>query len=215
MAAEEIWHYVEARRDDGSPTMFRIRELDPRPELTQIFVVEVPYPATELSRLPDAKAHRRLAQFEEQWLRPACESLGWQWVGVKIEDGSFFLYLYGASDPNAVIERLSPFDAALGFYDDRDPAWREYGTLRELLDQAKALPPEVPHTEPTAREARQRQKTGSDAKAKTKKPKATAAARTTAKARPKAKAKAAAKTKPKARARTKPARAPKPRKRSR
>jgi hypothetical protein len=31
----------------------------------------------------------------------------------------------------------------LGFYDDEDPDWAEYGTLRTLLDQAKAMPSDV------------------------------------------------------------------------
>ena len=88
-------------------------------------------------------AHRRLAQFDEQWLRPACTALGWELVGSKTEDGSFFLYLYGASDPLALVDKLAPFDAALGFYDDDDPEWAEYATLRDLLDQAKAMPPLV------------------------------------------------------------------------
>src|SRR5512140_333077 len=94
----ELWHFVEARRDDGSPTMFRIRELDPSKELTTIFIVEVPYPTTEMSRLPNATAYRRLSQFEEQWLKPACANLGWELVASKTEDGSCFLYMYGASD---------------------------------------------------------------------------------------------------------------------
>ncbi len=136
----ELWHIVEAKRDDGTPTMFRIRELDPRPHLDRIFVVEMPYPATEMSRLPSASAYRRLADFDEQWLRPACGDLGWELVGSKTEDGSFFLYMYGAGEPNDLIARLSPFDGGLGFYDDSDPGWLEYGTLRELLDQAKAIP---------------------------------------------------------------------------
>ena len=137
----ELWHIVEAKRDDGTPTMFRIRELDPLKHLPRIFVIEMPYPKTELSRLPNAAGYRRLAELEEQWLRPACTTLGWELVGSKTEDGSFFLYMYGASDPNALIEKVSPFDAGLGFYDDQDPEWQEYGTLRELLDQAKAIPP--------------------------------------------------------------------------
>lgn len=136
----ELWHIVEAKRDDGTPTMFRIRELDPRTHLDRIFVVEMPYPATELSRLPNAASYRRLADFDEQWLRPACAALGWELVGSKTEDGSFFLYMYGSGDPNELVARLSPFDAGLGFYDDADPGWLEYGTLRELLDQAKAIP---------------------------------------------------------------------------
>ena len=140
MAAEEIWHYVEAKRDDGAPTSFKIRELEPRRELTRIFVVELPYPTSQMSRMPDAAAYRRLAEFEEQWLRPACIAAGWEFVGSKIEDGSFFLYMYGATDHGVLVERLSPFDAALGFYDDDDPTWSEYGTLHELLEQAKAMP---------------------------------------------------------------------------
>jgi hypothetical protein len=139
MPEGELWHLVEARRDDGSPTMFRIRELEPRPELTKIFVVEIPYPITEMSSLPNAAAYRRLSQFEEQWVVPACSALGWELVASKTEDGSFFLYMYGASDPKGLIEKLSPFDAALGFYNDEDPKWSEYATLRVLLDQAKAI----------------------------------------------------------------------------
>lgn len=141
IADREDWLIVEAKRDDGTPTMFRIREIDPQRQLTKIFVVELPYPKTELSRLPSAADYRRLAEFEEQWLRPACGTLGWELVGSKTEDGSFFLYMYGCSDPGAMIEKLSPFDVALGFYDDDDPDWQEYGTLKELLDQAKAIPP--------------------------------------------------------------------------
>jgi hypothetical protein len=144
MSAEgELWHIVEAKRDDGTPTMFRIRELDPLRHLDRIFVVEMPYPATEMSRLPSAAAYRRLSDFDDKWLRPACTTLGWELVGSKTEDGSFFLYMYGAGDPNELVARLSPFDANLGFYDDADPEWQEYGTLRELLDQAKAIPKRV------------------------------------------------------------------------
>ncbi len=154
----ELWHLVEAKRDDGAPTMFRIRELEPDRSLDRIFVVEMPYPTTELSRLPNATAYRRLAKFEEQWVQPACQALGWQLVGSKTEDGSFFLYMYGASDPMSLMGRLAPFDAALGFYDDADPDWAEYATLRELLDQAKALPPPAPEATP-ARPTRMRAKT--------------------------------------------------------
>src|SRR5690242_14334622 len=107
--SDELWHLVEARRDDGTPAMFRIRDLQPRPDQPTIFVVEIPYPVTGLARLPDAKAYRRLTQFEEQWLLPACTSQGWTFVAAKTEDGSFFLYLYGSTDPNALIEKLSPF----------------------------------------------------------------------------------------------------------
>jgi hypothetical protein len=136
----ELWHIVEAKRDDGTPTMFRIRELEPKKDLTKIFVVELPYSTAEMSRLPNAAAYRRVADLEEQWLRPACQTLGWELVGSKTEDGSFFLYMYGGGDPQKLVEKLSPFDAALGFYDDEDPEWAEYGTLRTLLDQAKAMP---------------------------------------------------------------------------
>ena len=181
----ELWHIVEAKRDDGTPTMFRIREIDPQRQLTKIFVVELPYPKTELSRLPNASDYRRLAEFDEQWLRPACSSLGWELVGSKTEDGSFFLYMYGASDPSAMIEKLSPFDVALGFYDDDDPDWQEYGTLKELLDQAKAIPPVEPELTVKAK---------AKAKPKPKRSaKPSAKAKTKPKAKPKAKAKAKAK----------------------
>jgi len=138
--AEDVWHIVEARREDGESTMFRIRELAPRRELSTIFVVEMPYPTTELSRLPNAMAYRKLAQFEQQWVDPACHALGWETVALKIEDGSFFLYMYGASDPVQLMMKLAPYDAALGFYNDSDPDWGEYSTLRELLDHAKSIP---------------------------------------------------------------------------
>jgi hypothetical protein len=182
MTAEgELWHIVEARRDDGTPTMFRIRELAPDKSLTKIFVVELPYPTTEMSRLPNATAYRRLAELEEQWLRPACGTLGWQLVGTKTEDGSFFVYMYGGSDPQHLIEKLSPFDVGLGFYDDDDPNWQEYATLRELLDQAKAIPSNAG-----------RKKRKSKPKAK---PKAKPKQRARAKVKPKAKLKAKAKPK--------------------
>lgn len=137
---QEVWHLVEGRRDDGAPAMFRIRELAPRLDLPRIFVVEMPYPLSEISRLPDAGGYRRLAAFEEQWVGPACAATGYEPVGLKIEEGAFFLYMYGAADPNELIARLAPFDAALGFYDDEDPTWAEYATLKDLLDQAKAMP---------------------------------------------------------------------------
>ncbi len=204
MAAEEIWHYVEAKRDDGAPTSFKIRELAPRLELSRIFVVELPYPAAQMSGMPDATAYRRLAELEEQWLRPACAALGWEFVGSKIEDGSFFLYMYGQSDHAPLVERLAPFDAQLGFYDDDDPTWSEYGTLRELLDQAKAMPQE-PIESATLRDVprAKTQVASMPAKAKAK-PKAKKPA-------PKAKAKPrAAKPKPK---KSKPARKPAKKKR--
>jgi hypothetical protein len=138
---DELWHLVEAKRDDGQAVMFRIRELEPDARLRRIFVVEMPYDTTELSHLPDPAAYRRLQAFEEQWIEPAASTLGWTFVGVRTEDGSHFLYLYGAGDPNDMIARLSPFDAALGFYDEDDPGWAEYATLRGLLDAAKQKPP--------------------------------------------------------------------------
>jgi hypothetical protein len=205
-ADREEWLIVEAKRDDGTPTMFRIRELHPQRQLTKIFVVELPYPKTELSRLPNASDYRRLAEFEEQWLRPACGTLGWELVGSKTEDGSFFLYMYGATDPSAMIEKLSPFDGGLGFYDDDDPDWQEYGTLKELLDQAKAIPsaaataagstaagsgPAVAAmSEPTARVKPRRSASKPTVAAPTKKP---ATPKASAKTKPKRKAKAAAK----------------------
>jgi len=136
----ELWNIVEAKRDDGTPTTFFIRELEPRKDLPKIFVVEMPYSTAELSRLPDALAYRKLERFQEEWVVPACDALGWELVGRKTEDGSFFLYMYGATDPDQMMSKLAPFDAGLGFYDDHDPEWAEYGTLRELLDQARALP---------------------------------------------------------------------------
>jgi hypothetical protein len=184
----ELWHFVEAKRDDGMPTMFNIRELDPRKTLTKIFVVELPYPKTSPACLPSASDYRRHTDFDEQWLRPACSALGWELVGSKVEDGSFFFYMYGEGDPNGMIEKLSPFDACLGFYDDDDPDWQEYGTLRDLLDQAKRIPaqstapvaPDAPVAQPTQPIVRPRQAaTTARSKAKTK---------TTTKKTPRAKA---------------------------
>ncbi len=206
IADREEWLIVEAKRDDGTPTMFRIRELHPQRQLTKIFVVELPYPKTELSRLPNASDYRRLAEFEEQWLRPACGTLGWELVGSKTEDGSFFLYMYGATDPSAMIEKLSPFDGGLGFYDDDDPDWQEYGTLKELLDQAKAIPavttaagsaPTVAAAtpEPTARAKSRRSASKPTIAAPTKKP---SSPKASARTKPKRKAKAAAKSSRKA-----------------
>lgn len=174
----ELWHIVEARRDDGTPTMFRIREIAPKKELSKIFVVELPYPTTEMSRLPNAGGYRRLAELEEQWLRPACGTLGWELVGTKTEDGSFFVYMYGGSDPQQLIEKVSPFDVGLGFYDDEDPDWQEYATLRELLDQAKAIESPKQATQPAP-------KPKAKAKAKAKKAKAKANAKAAKAKKPK------------------------------
>jgi len=194
---EEVWHLVEARRDDGAPAMFRIRDLPPRLDQPRIFVVEVPYPVTGLSRLPDAASYRRLAAFEEQWVIPAALALGWTFVAAKTEDGSSFLYLYGADEPTVMIEKLSPFDGALGFFDEHDPTWDEYAALKELLEEANAMPPErsdqddderAPATEPP------RAKPAAKATPKKAKPAAKATPKKTAK--PKAKAKPATKAKP-------------------
>jgi hypothetical protein len=201
MSDGELWHVVEAKRDDGMPTMFRIREINRQPQLTKIFVVELPYPRTELSRLPAASDYRRLAEFEEKWLGPACHSLGWEVVGHKTEDGSFFVYMYGCTDPTAMIEKLSPFDTALGFYDDDDPDWQEYGTLKDLLDQAKAIPQSEPSaaamTAPAKRSATADKGTANGAKRAAATTKATPAKRAAA-ANAKAPAKRAAAAKAKA-----------------
>jgi hypothetical protein len=101
-------------------------------------VIQLPYPVNDLSRLPDAAGYRRLDLFQERWVEPACEALGWTFVAWKSEDGSFFLYLYGSGDPNEMLEKLTPFDEALTFYNDRDDEWAEYAALRELVDQAEA-----------------------------------------------------------------------------
>ena len=188
----ELWHLVEAKREDDSPTIFRIRELEPRLHQKRIFVAELPYPVADGSRLPDAPSYRRFATFEEQWLDPACNALGWTAVAVKIEDGSFFVYLYGSDEPRALIERLSPFDGALAFFDEHDPTWDEYAALKELLDEAKTLPPRD-DDEVRVQKARPKSatiKAGTKQTAKTK-PKAKA----TSKPKPAAKAKGNAKAK--------------------
>src|SRR5215510_14012465 len=133
-----VWHRVHAQREDGVAAMFLIRDVEPRPDQPKIFVVELPYPVTDLSGQPDAAAYRRLSAFQEQWLEPACAALGWTFVAWKCEDGSFFLYLYGAGDPHALLEKLAPFDGELGFFNDLDADWSEYATLRELVEQAEA-----------------------------------------------------------------------------
>ena len=135
----ELWHLVEAKGEDDRPTMFRIRELVPKMFLPDIFVAELPYASVELSRLPDAAAYRRLAEFEENWLRPACVALGWTFVATKIADGAAFFYAYGSGDSTPLVEKLSPFDGGLAFYDEHDEEWSEYSAIRELLDEANAL----------------------------------------------------------------------------
>src|SRR3954464_14760379 len=133
-----VWHQVHAQREDGVAAMFLIRDVEPRADQPKIFVVELPYPVTDLSGQPDAAAYRRLSAFQEQWLEPACAALGWTFVAWKCEDGSFFLYLYGAGDPDALLEKLAPFDGELGVFNDVDADWSEYAALRELVEQAEA-----------------------------------------------------------------------------
>ena len=196
MATEEQWHQFEALRDDGAPAMFRIRDLAPRLDRPKIFVVELPYPITDLSRLPDATSYRRIAAFEENWLIPAAGSLGWSFVAAKIDDGSCFLYLYGASDPTPMIERLAPFDGGLGFFDESDPAWDEYSALKELLDEANAIPTPVLDDD-VATTLRAVPGDKDDAARTTIRPASVAAAKVIAKlGRPAAPAKPAKKTKP-------------------
>jgi hypothetical protein len=132
-----VWHQVHAQREDGVAAMFLIRDVEPRADQPKIFVVELPYPVTDLSGQPDAAAYRRLSAFQEQWLEPACAALGWTFVAWKCEDGSFFLYLYGAGDPDALLEKLAPFDGELGFFNDVDAEWSGYAALRELVEQAE------------------------------------------------------------------------------
>src|SRR5262249_53961677 len=133
-----VWHQVHAQREDGVAAMFLIRDVVPRTDQPRIFVVELPYPVTDLSGQPDAAAYRRLSAFQEQWLEPACAALGWTFVAWKCEDGSFFLYLYGAGDPDALLEKLAPFDVELVFHSDVDADWSEYAALRDLVGQAEA-----------------------------------------------------------------------------
>ncbi|HEY6173038.1 MAG TPA: hypothetical protein VIX73_01295, partial [Kofleriaceae bacterium] len=133
-----VWHQVHAQREDGVAAMFLIREVEPRADQPKIFVVELPYAVTDLSGQPDAAGYRRLGAFQEQWLEPACAALGWTFVAWKSEDGSFFLYLYGDGDPDALLEKLAPFDGELGFFNDVDADWSEYAALRELVEQSEA-----------------------------------------------------------------------------
>lgn len=139
MATAEQWHQFEALRDDGAPARFRIRDMEPRLDQPKIFVVELPYPILDLSRLPDATSYRRITTFEQDWLIPAAAELGWTFVAAKIDDGSCFLYLYGSADSAALVARLAPFDGSLGFFDEDDPRWDEYGALKELLAEANAI----------------------------------------------------------------------------
>jgi hypothetical protein len=138
MVSDNVWHQVHAQREDGVAAMFLIRDVEPRADQPKIFVIELPYPVTDLSGQPDAAAYRRLGAFQEQWLEPACAALGWTFVAWKCEDGSFFLYLYGAGDPDALLEKLAPFDGELGFFNDVDADWSEYAALRELVEQAES-----------------------------------------------------------------------------
>src|ERR1700759_4062899 len=133
----DLWHQVHAQRDDGVAAMFLIRDVEPRTDQPQLFVVEMPYPVTDLSKLPDAAGYRRLDAFQEEWIEPACEALGWTFVAWKSEDGKFSLYLYGNSEAEGLVERLTAFDEGLQFYNERDEGWSEYAALRELVDQAE------------------------------------------------------------------------------
>ena len=140
-----LWHQVHAEREDGVAAMFLVRDIKPRLDQPQMFVIELPYPITDGSKLPDAESYQRLDTFQEQWVEPACEALGWTFVASKSEDGSFFLYLYGSGDPNALLEKLAPFDGALGFFSEVDADWSEYAALRELVAQAEAAGDEGVH----------------------------------------------------------------------
>jgi len=120
MRDTELWHHVEARREDGAPAIFRIRELDARLEQPHIFVVELPYPLTELSRLPDATGYRRFDVFKEQWLDPACLALGWTPVAIKIEDGSLRADRRSAGPPNARRRRHRSYRRIDGSHEDHD-----------------------------------------------------------------------------------------------
>src|SRR5262249_3651221 len=121
--ASDVWHQVHAQREDGIAAMFLIRDVEPRADQPRIFVVELPYSVTDLSGQPHAAGYRRLGAFQDQWREPACAQLGWTFVAWKCEDGSFFLYLYGDGDPDALLERLAPFDGELGFFNDLDADW--------------------------------------------------------------------------------------------
>jgi hypothetical protein len=148
-ADADLWHQVHAQREDGAPAMFLVRDVEPRNDQPQIFVVQMPYSVTDLSRLPDAAGYRRLDAFQDQWIEPACASLGWTFVAWKSEDGSFYLYLYlylyGDGDPQILLKKLAPFDDSLGFFNDRDAKWAEYAALRELVEQAEAAPKDSGH----------------------------------------------------------------------
>src|SRR5690242_6881833 len=122
----DLWHQVHAQSEDGVDAMFLVRDVKPRRDQPRIFVVEMRYPITGLSKLPDAAGYRRLDAFQEHWIEPACAALGWTFVASKSADGSSYFYLYGAGDPDALLERLAPFDGALGFFNDVDAEWAEY-----------------------------------------------------------------------------------------
>src|SRR6266481_6012486 len=98
----DLWHQVHAEREDGVPAMFLIRDVTPRADQPQIVLFELPYPTTEDTKLPDEAAYQRLDSFQDDWLEPTCEALGWTFVAWKSEDGSFFLYLYGDGEASAL-----------------------------------------------------------------------------------------------------------------
>jgi len=57
---------MHAQREDGVAAMFLIRDVEPRADQPKIFVVELPYPITDLSDQPDAVTYRRLNAFQKQ-----------------------------------------------------------------------------------------------------------------------------------------------------
>ena len=84
----DLWHQILAQRDDGVDALFLIRQLEPRADLPRVLVIELPYTTRDETGLPDATALARLDGFEEGWIEPACEDLGWTYVAV----GLFSLY---------------------------------------------------------------------------------------------------------------------------
>ncbi len=58
MATDELWHLVEARRDDGAPAMFRIRDLAPRLDQPRIFATK---PAAKKPATKPAKKQTTVA----------------------------------------------------------------------------------------------------------------------------------------------------------
>ena len=48
-----VWHQVHAEREDGVAALFLIRDVEPRADQPKIFVIELPYPVSDLSGQPD------------------------------------------------------------------------------------------------------------------------------------------------------------------